>query len=79
MCLIKLLRAANTFVLGGLFPDQERKRPGNHEIPAGDGEITVTFLTVYGENGSRPGNLNKDLDLGFRTRIHVFLANKNQI
>ncbi len=54
----------NTSVLGGFFPDQERKSPGNPEIPkvfparksiishitgfpAGDGDNSLKFLTVY--------------------------------
>jgi hypothetical protein len=69
-CLFKLLQAANISVLGGgggggLFPDQERKISGNPEIPAGDSDHTLTFLTVYGENGPRPGIFNTDPDLGF--------------
>jgi hypothetical protein len=69
--LIKLLQAANTVLLSFTGSGSDlRKISGNPEIPAGDGDLTVTFLTVYGENGSRTGIFNKDIDLGFRELTH---------
>jgi hypothetical protein len=62
--------AGNTSALGGFFPDQERKIPGNPEIPevfpgqevsnisdipgfpGGDGDHSLTFLTVQRECGA---------------------------
>jgi hypothetical protein len=55
---IKLFLAGDSFALGVFFPNQKRKIPGNHEMtrkslimhipgfPAGDGDHSLTFLTV---------------------------------
>jgi hypothetical protein len=52
-----LFLAGNVSALANFFPDQERKIPGNPEIPevfpglpgfpAGDGDYSLTFVTVY--------------------------------